>query len=72
MALKENYNNDPLCFVLIDKMPGSDLQLVGQASTDTIRDNWIVHIRNLLDMQGDFLRGEGPFISYSQYHSFLL
>ena len=61
MALKENYNNDPLCFLLIDKMPGSDLQIVGQASTESIRDNWIVHIRNLLDMQGDFLRGEGPF-----------
>ena len=61
MALKENYNNDPLCFLLIDKMPGSDLQIVGQASTEAIRDNWIVHIRNLLDMQGDFLRGEGAF-----------
>jgi len=70
MALKENYNNDPLCFVIIDKMPGSDLQLVAQAATPQIRDNMVAQIRSLLDMQGDFLRGEKAVFPLNLTQSF--
>ena len=57
MAIKENYESDELCFILIDKMPGSDTQIVGKAATIEIKEKWVTTIKELLDMQGDFLRG---------------
>jgi hypothetical protein len=57
MALEDKVAEDPLRFVLIDKTPGSDFALTCQAPSEEIKQNWIAHIRSLLDMQGDFLRG---------------
>lgn len=48
---------DPLRFQLVDKTPGHDTVLVCQALSEEAKQNWMVHIRSLLDMQGDFLRG---------------
>jgi len=57
MALDENAGGDRLRFVLTDKTPSSDLQLVCQAPNDEVRQNWITQISSILDMQGDLLRG---------------
>jgi len=57
MALNENTGDDKLRFVLTDKTPSADLQLVCQAPDDEVRQNWITQIRSILDMQGDLLRG---------------
>jgi len=57
MALDENASTDKLRFVLTDKTPSSDLQLICQAPDDEVRQNWITQIRSILDMQGDLLRG---------------
>ena len=57
MALDENAGGDRLRFVLTDKTPSSDLQLVCQAPSEEVRQNWITQISSILDMQGDLLRG---------------
>jgi len=57
MALDENAGDDRLRFVLTDKTPSSDLQLICQTPDDEVRQNWITQIRSILDMQGDLLRG---------------
>lgn len=51
-------DSDPLKFVLIDKTPGADLKLVIQAPSEEVKATWVSHIRSILDMQGDFLRGK--------------
>lgn len=58
MSLDENAGGDRLRFVLTDKTPSSDLQLVCQAPSDEVRQNWITQIISILDMQGDLLRGK--------------
>jgi len=58
MALDENVGDDSLRFVLTDKTPSSDLQLICQAPDDEVRQNWITQIHSILDMQGDLLRGK--------------
>ena len=58
MQMDEKVGDEPLRFVLIDKSPGSDLKLTCQASCDENRQTWISLTRSLLDMQGDFLRGQ--------------
>ena len=55
--MQEETNEDPPSFILVDKNQGSDLRLVCHAPTTEMTLNWISHIRNLLDMQGDFLKG---------------
>jgi len=57
MTLDENAGGDRLRFVLTDKTPSSNLQLVCQAPNDEVRQNWITQISSILDMQGDLLRG---------------
>jgi len=57
MALDENAGDDRLRFVLTDKTPSSNLQLVCQVPNDEVRENWITQIHSILDMQGDLLRG---------------
>ncbi len=56
MALNDK-GTEPLTFVLNDKTPGSDLKLIMKAESDEIKQNWVSQIRSILDMQGDFLRG---------------
>jgi len=58
MALNENAGSDKLQFVLTDKAPSSDLQLVCQAPNDEVMQNWVTQIHSILDMQGDLLRGK--------------
>jgi len=57
MAISDKVAEDPLRFLLVDKTPGSDFALVCQTPSEEVKHNWITHIRSLLDMQGDFLRG---------------
>lgn len=57
MALDENAGEEKLRFVLTDKTPSSNLQLVCQVPNDEVRQNWITQIHSILDMQGDLLRG---------------
>ena len=57
MAIEDKVAEDPLRFLLVDKTPGSDFALVCQAPSEDIKLNWVTHIKSLLDMQGDFLRG---------------
>jgi len=50
---------DTLVFALLDKTPLINLKLVCQAQSEEAKQNWMTHLRSLLDMQGDFLRGSG-------------
>lgn len=49
--------DDPLRFVLTDTTPLHDLHLTCQAPNEDVRQNWVSQINSILDMQGDFLRG---------------
>ena len=44
-------------FVIVDKTPGSTIRYVFEAPSSDSRENWIAQIKDLLAMQGDFLRG---------------
>jgi len=67
MALAENAGDDRLRFILTDKTPSSDLQLVCQVPNDEVRQNWITQIRSILDMQGDLLRGNFAYTCICGY-----
>lgn len=49
---------DPTVFTLIDKSHGSDLKIICQASSEEAKQNWVTQIGSMLNMQGDFMRGE--------------
>ena len=51
-------HNNPLVFKLLDKTPGSHKELLVQAPSDDVKQNWITHIKSSLDMQNDFLQGK--------------
>jgi len=57
MSMEDRESGDSLRFSVIDKSPTDDLKVTCQASSVDIRDNWITHIRAILDMQGDFMKG---------------
>ena len=58
MAMNNTVDGEPLKFILIDRTPGSDIKYVVQATSEEVKDTWIKEIRSILDMQGDFLRGQ--------------
>lgn len=62
MALTKTVDGEPLRFMLINKTPGSDSKFVIQAPSDAVKHTWTRQITSLLDMQGDFLRGNIYFI----------
>lgn len=64
---EEPVGGDPLTFTIIDKSPGSDLRLVCQAANEEVKENWVTQIRSILDMQGDFLKGERFLASLSLF-----
>ena len=49
---------NPLVFKLMDKTPGSHKELLVQAPSDDVKQNWVTHIQSILDMQIDFLQGK--------------
>ena len=60
MSMTPQVDGEPLKFVLIDRTPGSDVKYYVQAPSEEVKATWIREIRSILDMQGDFLRGEVP------------
>ena len=62
MALTKVVEGEPLRFMLINKTPGSDCKFVIQAPSDAVKHTWTLQITSLLDMQGDFLRGNHIWI----------
>ena len=52
---------DPLTFILLDKTLQSSFKLLCQAPNLAIKENWIIHLCSILNMQGDFLRGQISF-----------
>ena len=56
--MNSEVEGEPLKFVLIDRTPGSDIKYVVQATSEEVKETWIKEIRSILDMQGDFLRGQ--------------
>ncbi|CAH1789675.1 unnamed protein product [Owenia fusiformis] len=64
MSLEDNVEDEPLGFLLTDRTPGSEQTFVVQASTDENKQIWMFKIRNLLDLQGDFLRAIQSPIEY--------
>ena len=58
MTIQDKLAEDPLRFLLGDKTPGSELALICQAPSEEVKLNWVTQIKSLLDMQGDFLRGQ--------------
>lgn len=60
MSMTENYDNDPVKFVLKDQTPGADTRFVIQAPSEEVKKTWVSAIQKILEMQGDFLRGEKP------------
>ena len=54
---------DPLKFVVVDRTPGCDNKYVFDPQTCDKRESWLRQINSLLNMQGDFLKGERHFES---------
>ena len=48
---------NPLVFKLVDKTPGAMCSLLVQSPSDDVKQNWVTHIKSILDMQKDFLQG---------------
>lgn len=63
--------SSPLRFIIVDKTPGVHVQLVCQAPDQESRNDWVVQLRSLLDMQGDFLKGSTAFIIVSPWYNFM-
>lgn len=63
MSMANQEEGEPLKFVLIDRTPGSDMKYIIQAPSEEVKDTWIREIRSILDMQGDFLRGNTTVLS---------
>ncbi|XP_013406605.1 kalirin isoform X3 [Lingula anatina] len=66
MSLIESIEDEPNCFVLVDRAPGSDARWILQAAGTEQRDMWNSLIRQILDMQGDFLRALQSPIAYQK------
>lgn len=58
MSLNDVVENEPLRFILVDRSPGSNIKLLVQAPDADTKETWALQIRQILDMQGDFLRGK--------------
>ena len=57
MSMTENFENDPLRFVLKDQTPGADTRFVVQCPSEDTKKTWVIAVQRILEMQGDFLRG---------------
>ena len=69
MSMTDNWESDPLKFILRDLSPGADVKFVIQAPSEDVKTQWVSAIQKILEMQGDFLRGEpevGPVSIYLQ------
>jgi len=58
MSMDDNIPGEPLLFALLDKTPQTDLKIVCQGPSEEVKDNWTSQLRSILEMQGDFLRGQ--------------
>lgn len=60
MSLEEDdeTTENALQFKLTDKTLGNSLIILIQTTTSEQKQQWTSQIRNMLDMQGNFLRGE--------------
>ena len=58
-------HTNPLVFKLVDKTHGAQKELLVQPPSDDVKQNWVTHIKSILDMQTDFLQGENKEISQS-------
>jgi len=56
--MNDNISGEPLMFSLLDKTPQTDLKIHCQAPSEEVKENWTSQLRSILDMQGDFLRGQ--------------
>jgi len=56
--MDDNIAGEPLLFSLLDKTPQTDLKIHCQAPSEEVKDNWTSQLRSILEMQGDFLRGQ--------------
>ncbi|XP_076464280.1 kalirin-like [Babylonia areolata] len=66
MAMTNTVDGEPLKFILIDRTPGSDIKYIVQAPSQEVKDTWITEVRNILDMQGNFLRALQSPIAYQK------
>lgn len=57
MVMDHKTSDDPLRFALADTTPLQDVHFTCQAPNEDVRENWVSQINSILDMQGDFLRG---------------
>ena len=57
MDLDDKSSGDSLMFSLTDKKPLSGIHLICQAPNDQVKQNWVSQIRQILNMQKDFLKG---------------
>jgi len=64
MSMNDRLAGEPLLFALLDKTPQTDLKIVCQAPSEDVKDNWTSQLRSILDMQGDFLRGQSKEVIY--------
>ena len=58
MSMTENVDNDPVRFMLKDQTPGADVKFLIQAPSEEVKRTWVSAVQKILEMQGDFLRGE--------------
>ena len=56
--MDDNIAGEPLLFSLLDKTPQTDLKIHCQAPSEEVKENWTSQLRSILEMQGDFLRGQ--------------
>jgi hypothetical protein len=66
MGMTDTMEGEPLRIQLTDRTPGSDVKMIVQATSDENKETWIKQIRNILDMQGDFLRALQSPIQYQK------
>lgn len=58
MALEREEGEDRPLFSLVDKSAGAEHKVSILASSEEQKTLWTTHVHNMLDMQGNFLRGK--------------
>ena len=62
MSLDDEVAENTLLFKLTDKTPGNSLTVFIQTNNSEQKEQWTSQIRNMLDMQGNFLIGASDYV----------